>query len=327
MNILVTGGTGFIGTYLVSDLLKAGHKVLIYDKSKSESYPDLSILADIQDKEKLASSMSGVDVVYHLAAEHRDDVTPVSLYYDVNVGGAKNVVAALNKKSIKTLIFISTAAVYGINSQIPNEDTLVNPFNDYGKSKYMAELVFDEWAGNDDDKSLIIVRPTVVFGENNRGNVYNLLNQIASNKFILIGNGKNKKSMAYVRNITKFLTMLLEIPPGKYMYNYADKPDLTMEELIDLASTALGKNSRTSIRIPYRIGLCGAYVFDFLGKITGKKYPISSIRVKKFCADTRISALKVREMGFIPPYSLAEGLYRMITEDLSMTTQKRNKRL
>jgi len=119
MNILVTGGSGFIGTNLVTDLLKEGHKVTIYDKQKSETYPDLCIVADIRDQEQLTRSIFGVDVVYHLAAEHRDDVQPTSLYYEVNVGGAENMVCALKKNSVNRLIFTSTVAVYGLNSGTP----------------------------------------------------------------------------------------------------------------------------------------------------------------------------------------------------------------
>ena len=123
MNILVTGGSGFIGTNLSTDLLKEGHKVTIYDKQKSKTYPDLCIVGDIRDKEKLTRSMSGVDAVYHLAAEHRDDVHPASLYYEVNVGGAENIVCALKKNDVKQFIFTSTVAVYGLNSGMTDEDS------------------------------------------------------------------------------------------------------------------------------------------------------------------------------------------------------------
>ena len=105
MNILVTGGSGFIGTNLSTDLLKEGHNVTIYDKQKSETYPDLCIIGDVRDKKKLTASVQGVDAVYHLAAEHRDDVQPTSLYYEVNVGSAENIVYALKKNDVKRLIF------------------------------------------------------------------------------------------------------------------------------------------------------------------------------------------------------------------------------
>jgi len=232
MNILVTGGSGFIGTNLVSDLLKEGHKVTIYDKRKSETYPDLCIVGDVRDKEKLTRSMGGVDAAYHLAAEHRDDVRPVSLYHEVNVGGAENMVYALNKNGVNRLVFTSTVAVYGLNSGEPDEDSPVKPFNDYGKSKSKAETIFSKWADSDNTNCLITVRPTVIFGEKNRGNVYNLLNQIVDDRFTMVGNGKNKKSMGYVLNLSQFLTTLLGSTPGRHLFNYADKPDLNMEELV-----------------------------------------------------------------------------------------------
>ena len=315
MNILVTGGSGFIGTKLVADLLEKGHNVTIYDKLQCKAYPDLCIVADIRDKEKLSRSMDGMDAVYHLAAEHRDDVQPTSLYYEVNVGGAKNVVYALKRNNVNRLIFTSTVAVYGLNSGVPNEDSPVRPFNDYGKSKYEAEAIFNDWANSDQAHCLITVRPTVIFGETNRGNVYNLLYQLSSGKFIKVGKGINRKSMGYVLNLTCFLTYILKSSPGQFVYNYTDKPDLSMNELIEIFYNAIGKNHRNYFKIPYVFGLMGGYGFDLLAKITGKTYPISSIRIKKFCADTVISADKLQQTGFVPSYTLTEGLNRMIKSE------------
>jgi nucleoside-diphosphate-sugar epimerase len=322
MNILVTGGSGFIGTNLVADLLDEGHRVVIYDKRKSETYPDLCIIGDVRDKEKLIRSMRGVDAVYHLAAEHRDDVQPTSLYYEVNVGGAENIVFALKKSDVNKLIFTSTVAVYGLNSGTPNEDSPLKPFNDYGKSKYKAETIFNKWADSENTNCLITVRPTVIFGEKNRGNVYNLLHQLSSGKFIKVGKGVNRKSMAYVLNLTNFLTILLKSGPGQFLYNYADKPDLCMNELINIFHNTLGKNLNNNFKIPYAFGLMGGYCYDMLAKITGKTYPISSIRIKKFCANTVISANKLKKTGFVAPYSLTEGLTRMIRSEFLQKNSK-----
>jgi len=317
MKILVTGGSGFIGTNLISDLLADGHNVLIYDKLRSEKYPDLCIVADVRDKTRLTDSLRGVEAVYHLAAEHRDDVRPISLYYDVNVGGAENLVYGLEKNGVEKLIFTSTVAVYGLGSGEHNEESPIRPFNDYGHSKFKSEIVFDEWVNSGDKRSLVTVRPTVIFGERNRGNVYNLLSQMASGKFVMVGNGKNKKSMAYVRNISQFLTMFLSNSPGpgRRVFNYADKPDLDMEELTKIVFSALGREDKTVFRLPYLVGLLGGYAFDFLAMITRRSFPISSIRIKKFCADTRISAEALKRVGFIAPYSLNDGLNRMISSE------------
>ena len=315
MHILLTGGSGFIGTNLSKDLLKKGHKVTIYDKQQSKAYPDLCIVGDVRDKEKLTRSVRGVDAVYHLAAEHHDDVQPASLYDEVNVGGAENLVDALDGNGVTKLIFTSTVAVYGLNSKEPNEDSPIKPFNEYGWSKYKAELVFEKWASTGGTKCLVIVRPTAIFGEGNRGNVYNLLAQIASKKFIMVGNGKNEKSMGYILNLSRFLVTLLKNTPGIHLYNYADKPDLNMEEFVRLALNILGKESDLNFRIPYVVGLLGGYAFDFLAKMTGKTYPISSIRIKKFSANTIINTDKLDNAGFAAPYTLTEGLRRMIKSE------------
>ena len=80
------------------------------------------------------------------------------------------------------------------------------PFNHYGKSKLEAESVIKDWYSQEpENRSVTIIRPTVIFGERNRGNVFNLISQICSRKFIMIGNGLNKKSMAYVGNVVAFI--------------------------------------------------------------------------------------------------------------------------
>jgi nucleoside-diphosphate-sugar epimerase len=315
MNILVTGGSGFIGSNLVADLLKNGHKVTLYDKKKSEVYPDLCVVGDVRDKEKLVRSTQGIDVIYHLAAEHRDDIKPVALYYEVNVGGANNIVYAMEKNGINRLIFTSTVAVYGLNSKKPDEKSPIRPFNDYGHSKFKSELVFEKWGNTVNTRCLVIVRPVVIFGEKNRGNVYNLLNQIASDGFIMVGKGENKKSMGYVLNLTHFLAILLKSGPGKQVYNFADKPDLRTNELLRITRAALGKRTKINFRLPYLIGLSGGYFFDLLAKIRKKTYPISSIRVKKFCADTVVNSEKMVDTGFVAFYTLEEGLKRMIKSE------------
>jgi len=213
------------------------------------------------------------------------------------------------------LIFTSTVALYGLNPGEPTEESPVRPFNDYGWSKHKSEVIFNEWAGAYDTKRLVIVRPTVIFGERNRGNVYNLLNQIASGRFFMVGNGKNKKSMGYVRNLSQFLTLLLSADPGVHIYNYSDKPDFTMEDLVTLVFTTIAGNRKINFRLPYSIGLMGGYSFDLLAKITRRTFPISSIRIKKFCANTAINADKLKQTGFKPPFALEDGLKRMISSE------------
>lgn len=318
MKIGIIGGSGFVGTRLIS-LLKEqdGIELLNIDKQPSLLHPEITKIADVLDVDKLSALMPGLDVVVLLAAEHQDNVEPVSLYYDVNVGGARATLIAMERNGIKRLIFASSVAVYGLNKINPAETKEVDPFNDYGRSKWQAECVLSLWNETHLDWNINIMRPTVIFGEGNRGNVYNLLHQIASGKFIMIGSGSNRKSMAYVGNVAAFIYFqIFEVREGYNVFNYVDKPDLTMNELVDHVSKVLNQKI-PRIHLPYWLGMLAGYCFDAVSKITGKKMSVSSVRVKKFCAVTQFDASKAMSAGFKPIYTLEKGLANTLLNEFT----------
>ena len=314
MNITLIGGSGFVGTRLLGLLGEQPEKYTLrnIDKRQSHFFPHVTHLADVRDAEALREKIAGSDVVVLLAAEHRDDVSPVSLYYDVNVGGMKNVLEAMLATGVRRLVFTSSVAVYGLNKENPDETHPADPFNHYGKSKWQAEEVLQQWHAEHPDFNIGILRPTVIFGERNRGNVFNLLRQISSGRFLMIGGGRNRKSMAYVGNIVSFIRFLIdEKTEGYNVYNYVDKPDFTMNELVFHVSEVLGKHIPTT-HVPYWLGMLGGKCFDLLAAITRKKLTISSVRVKKFCATTQFDARKAHASGFSAPYTLGQGLERTL---------------
>ncbi|MGI5084576.1 NAD-dependent epimerase/dehydratase family protein [Treponema putidum] len=309
MHIAIIGGSGFIGTRLTKRLLASGHKIKILDKQNSKYYSNLRVFADVRDIDSLKKELSSdFDCVINLAAEHRDDVEPKSLYDEVNVDGAENVCNVCSELEIKKIIFTSSVAVYGFAPLNTNETGAINYFNDYGRTKWLAEGKYRTWLKTDKENSLTIIRPTVVFGEQNRGNVYNLLRQISSGFFPFVGNGKNKKSMAYVENITAFIEFCLNNGTGEHLFNYIDKPDFDMNSLTNEVYKILGNENHKIFHWPYWLGYFGGLCFDLLSKITEKKFAISSIRVKKFCADTLFDSINISKTGFSAPVSLAEGL-------------------
>jgi len=312
MEVAVIGGSGFIGTVLVKKLLEENISVRILDKNKSLFYPDLWEKVDVRFIETLLINLSGIDIVINLAAEHKDDVKPKSLYYEVNVKGAKNVCNACAQLGIKKIIFTSSVAVYGFAPIGTDETGKFNAFNEYGKTKMLAEKEYEKWFYEKPGRNLDIVRPTVVFGERNRGNVYNLLTQIVSGRFIMIGNGDNVKSMAYVENVSAFLIYLSKFTFGMNIYNYVDKPDFDMNTLINETNKILGRRKKNRIHIPYFIGLSVGYIFDIFSFLTGKKLSISSIRIRKFCANTMFKSKNISNTSFFPPITLKEALKRTI---------------
>ena len=164
--INIIGGSGFIGTRLSSLLKLEGLAFKIVDKALSKEFPERTFIADVRSVEALDSAISENAILINLAAEHRDDVTPLSLYDDVNVQGAKNVCLVAAKKNVKTIIFTSSVAIYGFAPLGTDESGKVAPFNDYGRTKYEAEQIYKVWQDEDPlFRTLIIIRPTVVFGE------------------------------------------------------------------------------------------------------------------------------------------------------------------
>lgn len=311
MNIAIIGGSGFVGTRLTKRLLASRHTVRILDKNDSLTYPELRVYADVRDTKSLIENLNDIDLVINLAAEHRDDVSPKSLYDEVNVDGAENVCKACTKKNIKKIIFTSSVAVYGFAPLGTDETGSINYFNDYGRTKWLAEGKYRDWLSKDATQSLTIIRPTVIFGEQNRGNVYNLLKQIASDFFPMVGNGKNVKSMAYVENVAAFIEFSINNTSGEHLYNYIDKPDFDMNSLVSNVHTALGKNKKL-FHWPYWLGMFGGYCFDVLAFLTRKKFSISSIRVKKFCSNSMFNAEAIKNTEFKAPVSLTEGLEKTI---------------
>ena len=307
MKITLIGGSGFLGTSLSKLLFKKGISFEIFDLLKSRTYPKKTLTGDIRYIDQL-ETISNTDVLINLAAVHRDDIKPLSLYDEVNVNGSINICQLARNKKINKIIFISSVAIYGFAKPNTGENGEINYFNDYGRTKYLAEQEFIKWYKEDsDNRCLIIIRPTVIFGEGNRGNVYNLFKQIKSRKFAMFGDGKNIKSMAYVENVAAFIEFCFSMKNGIHIYNYIDKPDMTMNQLIKIVRKKLFKKNNVGLRFPSFLGMIIGYFADLLSKISKKNLSISSVRLKKFLATTQFSS-KINEVSFKAPYSIEKAL-------------------
>lgn len=311
--ITVIGGSGFVGTNLCRQLALKQQDFEIIDLKMSNQFPEKCKIADVRDAQTLRNTMAG-DVVVNLAAVHRDDVRDKSEYQRTNVDGAENVALVCQEKGIDKIIFTSTVAVYGFAEPGTDENGAINPFNEYGRTKFEAEEKLRKWQSKGNN-SLIIVRPTVIFGEGNRGNVFNLLNQIASGKFLMVGKGENKKSMAYIGNIVAFLETCVATDQKYGVYNYVDTPDLTMNELVSQVRAKLKGKTGVGPRLPYWLGIILGYTADLVAKISGRNLPVSSIRVKKFASSTEFKSSKASLESFQAPFTLSHGVERTLNSE------------
>ena len=308
--ITVIGGSGFVGTNLCRQFHLKKQDFEIIDLKKSNQFPEKCKIGDVRDLESLRATISG-DVVINLAAVHRDNVRDKTEYERTNVHGTQNVARVCTEKGIKKIIFTSSVAVYGFAEPGTAENGKINPFNAYGRTKFDAEEKLRDWQVST-GSSLIIVRPTVIFGEGNRGNVYNLLNQVASGKFLMIGPGDNKKSMAYILNVVAFLEKCILADVKYGVYNYVDTPDLTMNELVSQVRRTLTGRDGVGLRLPFFLGIVLGYLADGVARITGVNLPVSAIRVRKFVSTTEFKSSWSQLEGFRPRYTLKESIDRTL---------------
>lgn len=315
MRIVVVGGSGFIGTPLVAALLARGHAVRIFDRAPSARFPDLVEHGDVRDAAAVRQALRAADAVVDLAAEHSDDVRPISRYFDTNVGGARNITAAA--EHVPQLLFVSSVAVYGPGRPAADEQAALAPQSPYGQSKREAEALYRSWhSAAPERRALTVLRPTVVFGEGNHGNMQRLIEQLLRGRFVMVGRGDNRKSIAYVGNLVAFLVERIEDAHGLRCFNYVDPPDLATAELVQRIRALLPDPGRPPWRMPLRLALLAAQGLQIGARLLGRRSPYTPSRVRSFCAETTFSAAAVEATGFRRPYSLEQALRRTIAATL-----------
>ena len=309
-NILVTGGSGFIGSRLVEVLRASGHRVRILDLVVNPRFADITIKGDVADPVVVSMAMEGITEVFNLAAQHRDDVRPVSRYYETNVQGMRVLCREMERQRVRKMTFTSSVAVYGFDTNDCAEDGETLPDNDYGRSKLQAELELRSWQSRHPDNVALVIRPCAVFGPGNRGNIFNLLAQVMSGRFLMIGNGTNQKSIAFVDNVVEALVFLSRLNQTTIV-NYADKPDMSMNELVSTICLA-GSRAAPRLRLPRAAGTMVGCLLDVVAACLGRTFPLSRVRVRKFCANSVVNAERIHSLGFRAQVSLKEGILQTV---------------
>lgn len=314
---LVLGGSGFIGGHLIELLVARGVTVDNFDlfpPSRALPASVSTTIGDVRDLGALKAAATGATAIINLAAAHHDFGIPTDVFEAVNVDGARNVCQVADELGIANLCFYSSVAVYGSAAGAPDEDSVPEPENDYGRTKLAAETVYRRWRDAVPGRRMLVVRPAVVFGPGHFANVYRLTRQIDRRRFWPVGAGLNRKSMCAVENLVEATFALWSAPPAREdeVYNYADKPDLRSVEVVETIYRSLGRRAPRR-HVPEGLAVALAKPFDVLGRVIGKDLPITSARIRKLAStETMFTADRVRATGFVPRVSLTEALEEMV---------------
>lgn len=304
MKYILIGGSGFIGQHFKKILNNDIIANLDIDSGINNSdFINCNILKD-SDLNSFNFNINEDVTLILLAAVHFDFQ---KTFFETNVEGTRNVLRFISRhKNIKKFVFFSSVATYGNSFSGKDESSDQIPVNDYGKSKLEAEKIILKWSKNNKEIQTIIIRPAVVFGEYNFGNVFNLFQQIRSNLFAIIGNGKNIKSIAYAGNVVDSVMFCLEnVNDPLFIYNYCDYPQKNITEQCHAISSLLGHSN--PYKLPLWITKFITIPIDFLEKILKRDLKINSMRVEKFTVATYFFADKIRDRGFIQKSTILDS--------------------
>ena len=286
--LLFTGGTGFLGKN-VMPLLQEQYEVITCGIT-----PDDMIKANLA--MEVPALLEHYDVVLHACGKAH--VVPKTeaekqVFYDVNYQGTVNLCSALEKAGVpKTLVFISTVAVYGCEyGNMITEEHPLEGDSPYAESKIMAEKYLTEWCAKN-GVILGILRPSLLAGKNAPGNLGAMVNGIKKGFYMNIAGGKVVKSILMAEDIARLLP-LLEEKGG--IYNVCDTRQPSFGDISKSIAKQLGKGKPLSI--PYWLAWCMAKIGDRLGS----KAPINSYKLEKMTKSLTFSNAKARrELGWEP---------------------------
>ena len=301
---IIFGGSGFIGRHLIN---KLGSNYLNLDIIQTENkffFCDVRKPIDIKLEEPIG-------IIYNLAAVHSTPGHEYYEYFETNIKGAENICDFAREKNIKTIVFTSSIAPYGAWEDEKTEKSLPLPTSAYGSSKLVAEEIHKRWQAEEpDERKLIIVRPGVVFGQNEGGNFTRLYRAMKARRFFYPGRKDTKKAAIYVKDLVRLMVEMTEKEkPGVSLYNTVYTPCYTLEEIcISMAKVAAGKKPRFTM--PSGLLKISASIINIFGKLIGKSFDgIHPDRVKKLMISTNINGQKLLNNGYTLDFTLEEAIY------------------
>lgn len=242
MKIVVTGGSGFLGTHMIRALQIAGHQVKNIDIKPSRDQNVETVIADILDLQKMKEELSGADAVFHFAGliEAGESVKNPQKFVDVNISGTVSILEAMRENNVKIILFSSSAAVYGEPVHIPiTEDDRTIPINPYGMTKLAMEGLISSYVKSHGFTG-VALRYFNLYGpeEHHQPESHAMprfIKQIYENAEVTVyGSGEHQRDYIHVRDIVdahmKALEYAVKNPVGYYYFNLStEKPSTVLE--------------------------------------------------------------------------------------------------
>lgn len=306
-NLLLTGASGFVGKNLRDAFTRAGHEVFGLSRCAVAEFPKEKIFPwDALDNGAIPS----VDAVIHLAGKAHDlkKKAGAEIYFSVNTELTKKVFRWFEKSSATQFYFFSSvkAAADFVQSDVLTENCVPAPVGPYGESKIEAEKFLQEsfdFSDSAGEKRVYILRPCMIHGRGNKGNLNLLFNIVRAGIPLPLGAFENKRSFLSIANLEFILQKMLEKKPPSGIYNLADDDPLSTNELVQILASALDKKARI-FRVPASLVRAAASAG------TALHLPFNRERLTKLTQNYVVSNEKIKRalgVDFLP-VPAAEGI-------------------
>lgn len=318
MDVLITGGNGFLGRHLIAALLDRGASIRVLalpteDTGWLRRRGVAVYRGDVRWPDSLAAPMSGVSAVLHLAGM-MGVWRPLQDYRDVNVGGTRNVCRAALAGGVNRIVHVSSWTVYGMDLGRPaREDFLLRPFQEpYAITKAEGDLAVQRMIAAD-QLPAVIIRPGTFFGPGDRLHFGRIADRLRAGKGIIVGHGDNALPFVYVTDVVRGLLLALDCEHAVgQAYNISNDNPLTQQEFLEATAREISVNA-PSIHVPYRALYVAGRAAEHAAALTGSRgQPVlTALGVKLFGTDNRHSSERARsELGYAPRVTIREGVRR-----------------
>ncbi len=314
MTTMVTGATGFLGSALVTELVKRQQAVRILARDEQKARQQFGdavtiIPGEITDAAQVQQAIDGATTIYHLAGRLYHPSTPAELYRQTHVEGTRTLLKACQAQTqLRRIVHVSTTGVHGVTGETPAaEDAPFAPTNPYEATKLEGELLALN-AYQEQGLPVTVARPGLVYGP---GDLHLLGFFVAIKKglFRVIDGGKAFLHPVYIDDLVAALLLCAEQPqaPGR-SYNIAGERPVTVRELATAIAHALNRELPAG-SIPLWLANLASDIFAVMPGMKGEHAPLTRSRVK-FLTHSRIYDISraKSELGYAPRVELEEGM-------------------
>ncbi len=318
MTTLVTGATGFLGSALVTELVKQQQDIRILarnmQKARSQFGEAVTIIpGDITDSMRVQQAVDGVTIIYHLVGHLYHPSVPTELYHRTHVEGTRILLdACKQQKQLQRIVHCSTTGVHGVTGDRPaNEDAPFAPTNPYEATKLESEQLALK-ACREQGLPVSCVRPGLVYGPGDL-HLLGFFASIQKGLFRVIDGGKALLHPVYIDDITRAFQLCVEHPKAVgRSYTIAGPQPVTIRELAMAIAHALDRKLPTG-NIPLWLAHLAADIFAFVPGFQGERAPLTHSRIK-FLTQSRVYSIEraSNELGYVPQVELDEGMRQTV---------------